>query len=205
MSISTSERRWLIPFGLLLLGNLLFSLNSSMRLNRMEESLAGFASHQDDSGNNPSKRLGSVDGAPSNRSSGPLSDTADNPQDLINSMLEFKARAAAIPPATLATELENQLSREPALPEVEQRSSQWLSNALARMPADAPEAENVQTTCRGRRCEVTAYFGSDTDARTWATHYLLASGGQVLARASTVILPPPAGTDGVFTLQLHLY
>lgn len=201
---SQSQTKWLLPLGALLLANLALYVHLSTRFARMEQAVAAMSSGNGGASKNTPTWNDSPAGINSTRSTSPISDVGNSPQELINRMKKRKAQSAVMPPTALAAELDSQLTREPSIPDAEQRQSQWLSDALLRMPADAPKAEGLQTTCRGRRCLVTAYFSNDSDAQSWASSYLLASGGEVLGRARTVILPA-TGSDGMVALQLHFF
>ena len=201
---SHSQPKWLLLLGAVLLVNLALYVHLSTRLGRMEQSLAAVSSSNGGASKSAPTWNDSPAGVGPTRSAPPISDIGSSPQELIDRMKKRKAHSSAMSPTVLAAELENQYVSEPSIPAAEQRQSQWLSDALLRMPADAPKAEDLQTTCRGRRCLVTAYFSNDSDARSWASSYLLAGGGEVLGRARTVILPA-TGSDGMVALQLHFF
>jgi hypothetical protein len=112
-------------------------------------------------------------------------------------------RKAAFTPDQAAAELDRQLAAEPSLPAIEQRQARILQEALARMPADAPQPTGLQTTCRGRRCLISAGFADDLQASQWAQRLLLV-GGKEFPRSARIIPVPVAGGDGAVTLQLYL-
>ena len=106
--------------------------------------------------------------------------------------------------AAMAMDFDSMLVKEPSLPQIERQQYDWLRGALQRMPDTSPKARDLQTTCRGRRCLVSAVFDGDDEARSWARRYLLAGGGSVLSRSRSLVTPLDK-TGDLVTLQLYLY
>lgn len=118
-------------------------------------------------------------------------------------MIELKRKA--IPDSIeIAAQMDQLFSQEPSIPELEQKQLRWLDEALDHLADDAPSATGVQTSCRGRRCLVSAVFKDESDARDWAGSYFRATRGTYLKHARIVTVP--LGGDGQsMGLQLHLY
>ena len=72
------------------------------------------------------------------------------------------------------------------------------------MPADAPQATGLQTSCHGRRCLISAGFADDLQASDWANRLLLV-GGKNLPRSARIVAVPLEGGNGAVSLQLYLY
>ena len=106
--------------------------------------------------------------------------------------------------AGMAIEFDSMMSKEPSLPQVERQQYDWLRGALQRMPDTSPRAKDLQTTCQGRRCLISAVFDGDDEARSWARRYLLAGGGRVLPRSRSLVIPLDE-TGDLVSLQLYLY
>lgn len=106
--------------------------------------------------------------------------------------------------AEMANDFDSMMVKEPSLPQVERKQHDWLRGALQRMPETSPKARDLQTTCQGRRCLVSAVFDGDDEARSWARRYLLAGGGQVLPRSRSLVIPLDE-TGDLVSLQLYLY
>ena len=132
------------------------------------------------------------------------SPTKNNAMEAVNRILELKQRRSSVDPVTMAADLSNRMAQEPALPEIEDKQSSWLNDTLRIMPADSPEASNLQVSCKGQRCLVSAAFGSNEEARSWSRRYLLKGGGKLLHQARTVVVPL-GGTDPSVVLQLYFY
>lgn len=107
-------------------------------------------------------------------------------------------------PDQSARELDKLFTLEPSLPAVEQASTQALQKAIQSIPSDAPHPVGLQTTCRGRRCLVSAGFADEVQASEWANRLLLMGGKNVPAAARIVAIPLGGGSEGV-NLQLYLY
>jgi hypothetical protein len=103
-----------------------------------------------------------------------------------------------------ARSMDSLLNIEPKNPALETKNLEWMQTALQSMQADTsiPTAKNVQTVCQGRRCLVSAEFGSLQVARNWASRYLLAGNGQNLSRARPIVTPT---LDGGTQLKLYLF
>lgn len=106
--------------------------------------------------------------------------------------------------AGMAIDFDSMMGKEPSLPQVERQQYEWLRGALQRMPDTSPRAKDLQTTCQGRRCLISAVFDGDDEARSWARRYLLAGGGRVLPRSRSLVIPLDE-TGDLVSLQLYLY
>ena len=204
MQHTTSSTRWLAIFGLLLLlTNAGLYLHLAARLSHFERQAATLQANKAPVRGDAGTGTGNIGTRPGSGAAYPVMDTAETPQILINRMMAYKAQAAARPASSLAAQLDSEMAREPRLPDIEQRQGRLLEEALRRMPGDSPAAEDVKTTCRGRRCLVSAYFGNDSDAREWASDYLLMGGSGDLRRAR-ITTNSVSGNDGLVALQLYL-
>ncbi|MFN7183303.1 MAG: hypothetical protein ACK4MZ_03805 [Thermomonas haemolytica] len=119
-------------------------------------------------------------------------------------LLRLKQQKAAFDPGNAATAMDSLMAQEPSLPGLEQAQVQRLQQAIRNMPADVPQPAGLQTTCRGRRCLVSAGFSDDLQASDWANRLLL-SGGSNLPKAARIIAVPLEGGNGAVSLQLYLY
>jgi hypothetical protein len=211
------QRWWRTAFVLLLvLGNGLMYMHLAQKIGALQASLTAMnsriASNADPKANERAAAAAahlraSPDSSSATRS--PAAVTAPNTRtdkttELINRFLQRKQQLSSINPITTAADLSNRMAAEPALPEIEQEQSVWLNETLQQMPADLPKAESLQTTCQGRRCLISAAFASDSEARAWASRYLLESRGRLLKHANTVVVPL-GGSDHSVALQLYLY
>lgn len=211
------KRWWRVAFALVLvLGNGLIYIRLAQKISVLEGALAEMDSRiASNSGQQANERAAAaaahLRGSPDSSSGTrlPPSLTASNPRtekttELINRFLQRKQQLSSINPVTTAANLSNRMAAEPALPEIEQEQSAWLNETLQKMPGDLPDAESLQTTCQGRRCLVSAAFASESDARAWASRYLLEGRGRLLQHANTVVVPL-GGSDHSVALQLYLY
>lgn len=94
------------------------------------------------------------------------------------------------------------MQQEPSLPVVESQQTQWLESAMGQLPVGGPRASNVQSSCRGRRCVISANFADAGEAQDWAGNYLLAAGGKMLQQSRAIVLPAPNGSA---KLLLYFY
>ena len=190
----------------LVVGNCLMYIHLAKKINVLQESLAALdvrlvraGETQADARNGIGvAKSSSASLSGSSQSSAPTALAFPGPagvdaMDAINRIRDFKQRKSSINPVTLAADLNNRMTGEPALPAIEKEHSNWLDSTLQQMPADAPHAGGLQTTCNGRRCLVSAAFSSEDDARAWGTRYLLEGGGKLLQHSSIVIVPLSGG------------
>lgn len=105
-------------------------------------------------------------------------------------------------PAKITAGLNQLMQQEPAMPAVESQQTQWLESAFGNLPAGGPRPSNAQSSCRGRRCIVSATFTDAGEAQDWAGSYLLAAGGKLLQRSRTIVVP---AANGSVKLLLYFY
>ena len=182
-------------------------IHLSSRLNHLELAITSRSLQSGTAATNQTSQsiqATTLDSSKTRKSSAPIVFEGNNPQELINRMREFKARAANTQAAQQVSNLDALLAAEPKLPVIEQGQYQWLSETLHNMPSDAPQATGVQTQCRGRRCMVSANFSNDDDAREWATSYVLAGSGKLLSRSKILILPA-TNSNSLRQMQLYFY
>ncbi|MCR6496059.1 hypothetical protein LJB71_07400 [Thermomonas sp. S9] len=108
------------------------------------------------------------------------------------------------PPDQAAREMDKLMSQEPSIPGVEQLRVKALQQAIQSMPSDAARPVGLQTTCRGRRCLISAGFADETLASEWANRLLLMGGKNLPPAARIIAVPLGGGSEGV-NLQLYLY
>ena len=196
--------KWVAAFcTILTLANAGLLVRFSSRLDRLEEQSTTLQANKVPAADIANARFAEGVGASGSHGKQPTVDSASTPQILIDRMREYKSRAASKPTSSLSAILDGEMAQEPRLPAVEQRQNQLLNAALSRMPEDSPAAKDVNTTCRGRRCLIWAYFDTDSDAKEWANDYLLAGGSGELKRAR-ITTSPASGNGGEVTLQLYL-
>lgn len=205
MNAARREGWWWWVAAALVLGNCLMYMHLTKKIVVLQESLAAMDSRLVLNAGTQGDGANVMHASTSPRVSPTVpSPGSYNVAAAISRIQQFKERRSSIDPVAMSADLNNRMSGEPALPEIEQRHSSWLNDTLAKMPADAPDAGSLQTTCEGRRCLVSAAFASEDDAREWGTRYLLEGGGRLLQHSSTVIVPL-GGTDHSVALQLYLY
>lgn len=105
-------------------------------------------------------------------------------------------------PARVTADMNRLMQQEPSLPELESQQSRWLESTFSTMPANESRPSSIQSSCRGRRCLVSATFSDASDAQDWAGNYLLAAGGKMLQRSRTIVVP---ATNGSTRLLLYFY
>lgn len=102
----------------------------------------------------------------------------------------------------VTADLSRLMQQEPSLPVVESQQTQWLESAMGQLPVGGPRASDVQSSCRGRRCVISANFADASEAQDWAGNYLLAAGGKMLQQSRAIVLPAPNGSA---KLLLYFY
>lgn len=117
---------------------------------------------------------------------------------------QIKQQKAEFNPSGIAASMDRLMTQEPSLPAIEQAQVNLLQQAIQTMPANAPRPTGLQTTCKGRRCLISAGFMDDTQAGEWADRLLLA-GGKNLPKAARIVPVPLEGGNGAVSLQLYLY
>lgn len=108
-------------------------------------------------------------------------------------------------PAGIAAAMDRLIASEPSLPPIEQANAHAVQIAMRQIPSNSVSTSPVglETSCRGRRCVVSAGFGSDLAASEWA-HALLLSGAKGLPQAARIVILP-LQSGGAVNLQLYLY
>lgn len=117
---------------------------------------------------------------------------------------QIKQQKAQFNPGGVAAGMDRLMAQEPPLPAIEQAQTALLQKAIQSLPSDAPRPAGLQTTCKGRRCLISAGFTSDIDAAEWADRLLLV-GGKNLPKAARIVSVPLEGGNGAVSLQLYLY
>lgn len=105
-------------------------------------------------------------------------------------------------PGRITADMGQLMQQEPSMPVVESQQTQWLESAMDQLPADGPRPSDVQSSCRGRRCVISASFADESEAQDWAGNYLLAAGGKMLQQSRTIVLP---ASNGTAKLLLYFY
>lgn len=105
-------------------------------------------------------------------------------------------------PARVTADMNRLMQQEPSLPGLESQQSRWLESAFSTMPTSGPHPSDTQSSCRGRRCVVSATFADASEAQDWAGDYLLAAGGKMLQRSRTIVVP---AANGSAKLLLYFY
>lgn len=105
-------------------------------------------------------------------------------------------------PARVTADMNRLMQQEPSLPGLESQQSRWLESAFSTMPTSGSHPSDTQSSCRGRRCVVSATFADASEAQDWAGNYLLAAGGKMLQRSRTIVVP---AANGSAKLLLYFY
>lgn len=105
-------------------------------------------------------------------------------------------------PARVTADMNRLMQQEPSLPGLESQQSRWLESAFSTMPTNGPHPSGTQSSCRGRRCVVSATFANPDEAQDWAGNYLLTAGGKMLQRSRTIVVPVANGST---RLLLYFY
>ena len=124
-----------------------------------------------------------------------------------NQIREIRNRKADITgnPAGIAAAMDRLMASEPSLPPIEQANAHAVQLAMQQVSANSVSTPpvGIETSCRGRRCLISAGFGSDFAASEWA-HALLLSGAKGLPQAARIVVVP-LQSGGAVNLQLYLY
>lgn len=201
------QNRWtpmlLLVACLLSVGNAALYWSLSSRFGDLEKAISGLTT-----GTQPlsSDRVGSDDPASAATKNGRPTQAAGigpapGPDQQLQQLQEQKA---AFNPSNAAAQLDRLMAQEPSLPALEQTQVRLLQQAMQSMPTDAPRPAGLQTTCKGRRCLISAGFGDDLQASEWA-HRLLLVGGKNLPKSARIVPVPLEGGNGAVSLQLYLY
>lgn len=192
---------WPVFFGCLFVGNAVLSFKLLSRIDAMEQRTASIAAHTEALAQQSAASQQAQPFAPAvSRVPG---SGAVLPADILQQIQNIK-RTGIASPADAAAKLDEKMTREIANPALEQKQVQWLGSSLDHMPPDAPKASDVRTSCKGRRCMVSAEFPDDDAARIWATQYVLSAGGKLLNRSETIVIPLNA-TGSAVGLQLYFH
>ncbi|WP_256646960.1 hypothetical protein [Thermomonas paludicola] len=105
-------------------------------------------------------------------------------------------------PTKVAADMNRLMQQEPSLPGLESQQGQWLESAFGAMSTSGSQPSDTQSSCRGRRCVVSATFADPGQAQDWAGNYLLAAGGKMLQRSRTIVVPVANGST---KLLLYFY
>lgn len=205
--MSSSQNRWtsvlLLVACLLSAGNAALYWSLSSRFGEVERALSGLTAHAQPQASEGVGQDGSGNGAPGGMRSGQVAGfNASQAPDL--QVRQLKQDKAEFNPAEAAAKLDRLMAQEPALPALEQTQVRLLQQAMQNLPANAPRPAGLQTTCKGRRCLISAGFSDDLQAGDWANQLLLA-GGKNLPRSARIVAVPLEGGNGAVSLQLYLY
>ena len=200
--LKLSQAQWLMVGGVCLLTmNAAMYYRMSSRLDDFDRSIASMELQVKSAPASTGGATSRLSGSATYRESGLTKyDTALPPAARL-AQLKQRNRANT---SEAISRMDRLLKNEPTIPQVEQKQTQWLASAVQSMPKDAPEAVGLETTCRGRRCMVSAAFADEGQARVWASRYLIAAGGRLLPKSRTVIVPLGGPDQGV-DMQLYLY
>lgn len=205
--MSSSQNRWtsvlLLVACLLSAGNAALYWSLSSRFGEVEGALSGLTARAQPQASEGVGQGGSGNGAPGSMRSGQVAGfIASQSPDL--QVRQLKQDKAEFNPAEAAAKLDRLMAQEPALPALEQTQVRLLQQAMQSLPANAPRPAGLQTTCKGRRCLISAGFSDDLQAGDWANQLLLA-GGKNLPRSARIVAVPLEGGNGAVSLQLYLY
>ncbi|WP_374555849.1 hypothetical protein [Thermomonas sp.] len=205
--MSSSQNRWtsvlLLVACLLSAGNAALYWSLSSRFGEVEGALSGLTARAQPQASEGVGQGGSGNGAHGSMRSGQVAGfIASQSPDL--QVRQLKQDKAEFNPAEAAAKLDLLMAQEPALPALEQTQVRLLQQAMQNLPADAPRPAGLQTTCKGRRCLISAGFSDDLQAGDWANQLLLA-GGKNLPRSARIVAVPLEGGNGAVSLQLYLY
>lgn len=208
--MSPSKTRWL-PI-LLAVACLISAGNAALywsllsRFGHVEETLSSLvarSSTADATGEEDNKKLAYGAGKPPHDGASGISDLGPIPSP-DEQIQQLKQQKAAYDPVDEAAKLDRLMAQEPSLPALEQSQVRLLQQAMQNMPPNAPQAAGLQTTCRGRRCLISAGFTDDLQASEWANRLLLV-GGKNLPKSARIVAVPLEGGNGAVSLQLYLY
>lgn len=205
--MSSSQSRWasvlLLVACLLSAGNAALYWSLSSRFGDVETALSGLTGHAQPQASEGVGLGVSGNGAPGSMRSRQVAGftASQSPERQVQQLKQDKAE---FNPAEAAAKLDRLMAQEPSLPALEQTQVRLLQQAMQNLPADAPRPAGLQTTCKGRRCLISAGFGDDLQAGDWANQLLLV-GGKNLPKSARIVAVPLEGGNGAVSLQLYLY
>lgn len=139
----------------------------------------------------------------SNRGHELISPSADR-ENLINRLQDVKRRQSLVNPGSAALTMDKLMAQEPSIPSIEQSQAHILQQAISNIPPKTSPPTGLKTSCRGRRCAITAAFQDEYRATEWVNALVLA-GGQGFPKSARYIPIPPDGNGGNVELKIYLY
>ena len=182
-----------------LAANVMLFFRMSARLDAVETSLKAYGTSSQLS---PPVLNGKVGGYPTASINPHLSQNTGVAKPSPEELVQRLSQRNGGDPSRATADLSRLMQQEPSLPVVESQQTQWLEYAMGQLPVGGPRASNVQSSCRGRRCVISANFADAGEAQDWAGNYLLAAGGKMLQQSRAIVLPTPNGSA---KLLLYFY
>lgn len=200
-----SQNRWmqvlLIVACLLSVGNAALYWSMSSRFGNIETAISQIANHPREANGSDGSGDGTGSKAVLRHAQAAGFGSIQAPDEQIQ---KLKQQKSAYDPVDAASKLDRLMAQEPALPALEQTQVRLLQQAMQSLPANAPRPAGLQTTCKGRRCLISAGFSDELQAGDWANQLLLV-GGKNLPKSARIVAVPLEGGNGAVSLQLYLY